>query len=79
MLHQAKQIEVLRQFAMTSTMSIRQAAEETGITRESVRKKLKLHKFHPYNLQITEELGVMTQEDGINCCEFITNRIIALF
>ncbi|KAJ8961928.1 hypothetical protein NQ318_021547 [Aromia moschata] len=34
-----------------------QVAQQIGLSHESVRKVLKLHKFHPYKLQITQELG----------------------
>ncbi|KAJ8946385.1 hypothetical protein NQ318_011791 [Aromia moschata] len=39
------------------TTSLREVAQQTGLSHESVRKVLKLHKFHPYKLQITQELG----------------------
>lgn len=41
---------VLGQIAIASIMSLHQATKQAGISRESVRKVLKLHKFHLYNL-----------------------------
>lgn len=76
LLNEARQIQVLGQFAISPTMSLRKAAEETGLSRESVRKVLKLHKFHPYKLQITQELGDDDPDRRIEFCEIMTNRII---
>lgn len=63
--------------AMASPMSLRQAAEQTELSRESDGKELKLHKFHPYKLKITQELGDDSPNKRIEFCKIMTNKIIA--
>ncbi|KAF2887351.1 hypothetical protein ILUMI_18822 [Ignelater luminosus] len=52
-LDEGMQIEVLEQFAATSTLSLRKASAVTGICPESVRKVIKLHK----RIQFCEEMA----------------------
>lgn len=46
----AAQIEVRCEFAIIPNLSVRQATSPTGISLESVRKVLKCHKFHLYEI-----------------------------
>ncbi|KAJ8941783.1 hypothetical protein NQ318_006819 [Aromia moschata] len=75
--NEAAQTEVIGQVAMAPTTSLREVAQQTGLSHESVRKVLKLHKFHPYKLQITQELDDDDPDRCIQFCEIMTNRIIA--
>lgn len=75
-LDEASHIEVLGHFAMDPGMSTRQAAAATGLSRESVRKILKLNKFHPYKLHIVQELGDDDPDRRIEFCELMTQKIV---
>lgn len=75
LLNEASQVEVLGQFAIEPTASTRQVSTMTGLSRESVRKVLKLHKFHPYKTQILQELGDDDPDRRIEFCELMTERI----
>lgn len=77
LLDEASQIEVLGQFAIDPTLSTRQAAAATGLSHESIRKVLKLNKFHPYKMQILQELGDDDPDRRIQFCEIVTARITA--
>ncbi|KAJ8944596.1 hypothetical protein NQ318_006010 [Aromia moschata] len=77
LLNEAAQIGVLGQVAMAPITSLREVAQQTGLSHESVRKVLKLYKFHLYKLQITQELGNDDPDRRIQFCEIMTNRIIA--
>lgn len=77
LLNDAAQIEVLGEVAMAPTTSLRTVADQTGLSRESVRKVLKLHKFHPYKPLITQELGDDDPDRRIEFCEIMTDKLIA--
>ena len=76
LLNKAAQIVVLGEVAMAPTTSLRKVAGQTGLSHESVRKVLKLHKFHPYKLLITQELGDDDPDRRIEFCEIMTDKII---
>ncbi|KAL1516361.1 hypothetical protein ABEB36_000280 [Hypothenemus hampei] len=59
---------------MNPTLSTRQATIATGLSRESIRKVLKLHK---HKMQILHELHDEDPDRRIEFCEIMTNRIIA--
>ncbi|KAF2886171.1 hypothetical protein ILUMI_20001 [Ignelater luminosus] len=67
-LDEVAQIEILGHFTATPTSSVRKAKTVTGISRETVRRALKLHKFYPYKMQIFQELAEddYDQDDGEN-------------
>lgn len=74
-LDEATEIEVLGHFNMDPTSSLRKVSALTGLSYSSVRKVTKLHKFHPYKLQIHEELGEHDYHRGDEFCEVMTNMI----
>lgn len=74
---EAAQIEFLGQFLIDPSLSTRQAATGSGLSRESVRKVLRLHKFHRYEMQILQELGEDDTDRRIHFCEVMTDIIIA--
>lgn len=74
-LNEAAQVEVLGHFAMNPTMSLRQASAITGISHEAVRRVLKLHKFHPYKMQILQELREDDPDRRIQFCEDMTEML----
>lgn len=75
LLNEAAQVEVLGQFAMDPTISIRQATRVTGLCYESVRKVLKMHKFRPYKMVILQELTDDDPDRRIEFCEIMTHKI----
>ncbi|KAJ8948893.1 hypothetical protein NQ318_005515 [Aromia moschata] len=77
LLNEAAQIEVLSQVAMAPTTSLREVAQQTGLSHGSVRNLSKHHKFHPYKLQIIQELGDDDPDRRIQFCEIMTHRIFA--
>lgn len=74
-LDEAAEIEVLGHFNMDPTSSLRKVSALTGLSYSSVRKVTKLHKFHPYKLQIHQELGEDDYDRRVEFCEVMTNMI----
>lgn len=74
-LDEATQIEVLGQFAINPTMSLRQGSAITGLSHESVRQALKLNHFHPYKMQILQELREDDPDRRIEFCEEMTQKL----
>lgn len=74
-LDEEMQVEVLGQVANNPEVSTRQLASITGISRTSVRRVLKRHKFHPYKMKILQELGDDDPDRRIQFCETMTDKI----
>lgn len=75
LLDEAAEVEILGEFTINPQLSLRQAARNTGVSHESVRKVLKKHNFFPYKLQVVQELGDDDPDKRIEFCELMTNLI----
>ena len=74
-LNEEMQMEVIGQVSVNPEASTRQLASITGIPRTSVRRVLKMHKFHPYKMKILQELGDDDPDRRIQFCELMTEEI----
>lgn len=74
-LNQATQIEILGHFGINPRSSLRQISAATHISLGSVHKVAKLHKFHPYQMQICHELNEDDFDRRIEFCEQMTGMI----
>lgn len=74
-LNEETQIEVIGQVSVNPEASTRQLASITGIARTSVRRVLKMQKFHPYKMKILQELGDDDPDRRIQFCELMTEEI----
>lgn len=77
-MNEGAQIEVLGLFAAEPTSSLRTVAVQTGISHETVRKALKMHKLHPYKMQILQELYDDDFDRRIEFCEFMSRQVNAI-
>lgn len=73
-LNEPVELAVLGQVAMDSTMSTRQLAVATGVSRTSVQRVLKKYKFHPYKIQLLQELNDDDFDRRLQFCEIVTER-----
>ncbi|KAJ8914995.1 hypothetical protein NQ315_002520 [Exocentrus adspersus] len=73
---EVRQMEVIGQFVLNPTSSLRQMSALTGLSYSSVRKVTKLHKFHPYKMQNVQELSEDDFDLRIEFCERMTDMII---
>ncbi|KAJ8922531.1 hypothetical protein NQ315_007561 [Exocentrus adspersus] len=75
-LNEITEIEVLGQIAMDSTLSTRQLARVTGMSRTSFQRILKKYKFHPYKIQLVQELNEDDFDRRLQFCEIVSERAI---
>ncbi|KAJ8950891.1 hypothetical protein NQ318_011192 [Aromia moschata] len=68
------EIAILGYFAEYPTISTRQAALELGISKTSVLKILRKHKFHPYAFSIVQHLKETDFPRRVEFCQFILLR-----
>lgn len=68
------EINVLAYVEMEKNASIRQIAQELGISRESVRKILKKHNYKSYKYQINQHLYEADYERRLNFCNWLINH-----
>ena len=72
--NEANQELVLAEVAVDPHTSIRKISQNTGISQTSVGRILKLHKFHPYRIQILQKLNEDDPDRRIEFCEEMMNR-----
>ena len=65
------EIAVLGYFATYPRQSLRQAARESGFTKDSIYRILKKHNFHPYAISIVQHLKKPDFQRRVNICECI--------
>lgn len=68
------EVLVLGQVAMDNTLSTRKLASETGVSRTSVQRILKKHKFHPYKIRLLQELNEDDFDRRLEFCEIMSER-----
>lgn len=73
--NEAMEVFVLGQVAMDSTLSTRKLANETGVNRTSIQRILKKHHFHPYKIQLVQELNEDDFDRRLQFCEIISERV----
>lgn len=74
-LNEDAQVEILGTFVAEPTNSLRTVARLTGMSHETVRRALQLHKYHPYKMQILQELHEDDFDRRIEFCEIMSNLI----
>lgn len=68
---------VLAQISVNPQQSARAVARSHNLTRWSVQKTLKKHKFHPYKIKLVQELIEDDFDRRLQFCEIMTDRIIS--
>lgn len=74
-LDEAAQVEVLGHFGINPNTSLRKVVDATGISLGSVHKVTKIHKYHPYKMQIHQELSEDDFDRRVEFCERMTAAI----
>lgn len=69
------EIEMLAQFSINPHSSIRMAASEVNISKSSIQRVLKKHKFHPYKIELHQELNEDDFDRRIQFCEQMLQKI----
>ncbi|XP_071054645.1 uncharacterized protein [Onthophagus taurus] len=65
------EIAVLGYFNAYPTISLRQVSKESGLSKSSIHRILKKHKYHPYSISIVQHLRDTDFARRVNFCEFI--------
>lgn len=74
--NEGMQVAVLGHITMDNTLSTRQLAEVSGVSRTSVRRILKAHKFYPYKIQLLHELNEDDYDRRLQFVEEMSERCI---
>lgn len=75
--NEATAIEVLGQITADPTLSTRKLSTITNISRTTIRRILKQHKFHPYKIHLVQQLNEDDFDRRLEFCEIMTARITA--
>lgn len=70
-----QQFEVAQAFIENPRLSIRKAADELEISRNSLHRNLKILKFHPYKMHLHQELSEDDFDHRVEFCDIIMNRV----
>lgn len=73
--NEAMQVAVLGHIEMDSTISTRQLAETSGISRTTIQRILKMNKYHPYKIQLIQELNDDDNDRRLEFCETMSALI----
>ncbi|XP_023233231.1 uncharacterized protein LOC111632943 [Centruroides sculpturatus] len=73
--NEATEIEILGQVAADPTLSIRKLEAVTSISRTSICRILKTHKFHPYKINLVHQLNKNDFDRRQRFCEIMTERL----
>lgn len=74
-LDELTQIEVVNKFQENPSTSLRHVSAETGISLGCIQKCMKINKFHPYQMQICQELQEDDFDRRIQFCEEMSQLI----
>lgn len=75
--NEAVEVAVLGHVELDHTQSTRQLAEVSGVSRSSIIRILKAHKFHPYKTRLVQELNEDDPDRRLQFCEEMSQRLIA--
>ena len=73
--NEAFEIEILGQVAVEPTASTRKLQTVTNISRTSIRRILKHHKFHPYKIHLVHQLNEDDFDRRQEFCEIMAERL----
>lgn len=73
--NEAVEVAVLGHLQMDNTQSIRKVAEASGVSRSSVHRILKAHKFHPYKFKLVHELNEDDPDRRLEFCEIFSEQL----
>lgn len=71
---EANEVNTLAYFEANSNASIRTAEEDLGISRCSLQRILKKHRFHNYKFSLVQALHPQDPDDRVNLCEMLYLR-----
>lgn len=69
------EVAILGHINLDPTTSTRKLAEESGFSRTTVRRVLKLHNFHPYKIHLVQEINEDDPDRRLQFCEIMTDKI----
>lgn len=70
-------LDVLLTFEENPHASIRKTSQQTGVSRTSVGRILKLHDYHPYKIKLVQELIGDDHDRRLEYCETMMERVAA--
>lgn len=74
--NEAVEVAVLGHVAVDPTLSTRQLAAVSGVSRTTIQRILKQHKFHPYKIILSHELNEDDFDRRSQFCELASERTI---
>lgn len=74
--NEATEVAILGYVALDPTLSTRKLATVSGVSRTSIQRILKTHKFHPYKISLTQELNEDDGDRRLQFCEVVSERAI---
>lgn len=74
--NEAIEVAVLGHIAIDPTLSTRKVSDVTGVSRRTIQRTLKTHKFHPYKIKLVHELNEDDDDRRLQFCELISEMII---
>lgn len=72
---EAREVAVLGHVAMDPTLSTRKLSDVSGVSRTTIRRILKHHKFHPFKIQLVQELNEDDFDRRLQFCELVSEII----
>jgi len=74
--NEATEVAVLGEIVMNPTLSTRKLSDETGVPRTTVQRILKHNKWHPYKIQLLQELTEDDNDRRLQFCEIMSEIVI---
>ena len=74
--NEAVEVAVLGQVSMNPTLSTRKMSDVTGIMRTTLRRILKHYKWHPYKIQLLQELNEDDNDRRLQFSEVMSEQVL---
>lgn len=72
---EAREVAVLGHVAMDPTLSTRKLSDVSGVSRTTIMRILKQHKFHPFKIRLVQELNEDDFDRRLQFCEVVSEMI----
>lgn len=72
---EAREVAVLGHVAMDPTLSTRKLSDVSGVSRTTIMRMLKQHKFHPFKIRLVQELNEDDSDRRLQFCEVVSEMI----
>lgn len=74
--NETTEVAVLGHVHMDPTQSIRKISQSSGVSRSSVHRILKTHKFHPFKMTLVQELNEDDPDRRLQFCELLSEHLV---